>query len=121
MKMIIARVDKYDNNYFGNLYIGDTYFCDTLENTEYLIPCGEYNLTLSYSNKFKKILPEIKGVKNRTGIRIHAGNYAKDSQGCILVGERNKDMLIHSRKTLEKLINSIKDLNINSIEIKEIV
>jgi len=32
-------------------------------------------------------LPEILNVKGFTGIRIHSGNTAKDSLGCILVGK----------------------------------
>ena len=39
------------------------------------------------SNRFKKILPEVLAVPNFTGIRIHAGNTAKDTHGCLLLGQ----------------------------------
>ena len=50
------------------------------------IPAGVYPLTISYSNRFKKKLPEVKDVPGFTGIRFHGGNTSEDTEGCILVG-----------------------------------
>lgn len=52
----------------------------------YAILAGEYKLILSQSNRFKKVLPELLSVPGRSGIRIHAGNFVSDTQGCILLG-----------------------------------
>lgn len=52
------------------------------------IPRGRYKLVLSYSHRFGKVLPEVLGVEGFVGIRIHGGNTAEDSEGCILVGKQ---------------------------------
>lgn len=52
------------------------------------IPEGEYRMRYTMSNRFKTMLWEVMKVPGRSGIRIHAGNYAgdriSDSEGCIL-------------------------------------
>ena len=58
---------------------------DTLENADYLIPEGTYPLRLTWSPKFKKLLPLVDEVPERDGIRIHLGTRPEHSQGCILV------------------------------------
>lgn len=76
---------------------------------ETAIPKGTYTVVLTYSNKFKKILPLINNVKGFEGIRIHSGNSAKDSLGCVLVGE-NKEVgkVLNSRATFDKLFAKLK-------------
>lgn len=50
------------------------------------IPRGLYRLTLSFSNRFKKVMPLIVDVPGFEGVRIHGGNTAEDTEGCPLLG-----------------------------------
>lgn len=52
------------------------------------IPIGEYVMEYTLSSRFHEMMWAVKDVKDRAGIRIHAGNYAGDkltnSEGCLL-------------------------------------
>lgn len=76
--------------------------CNTLEDTvrdlkseadkvygQTAIPAGRYKVVMSMSPRFKRVLPEILNVPYFTGIRIHRGNAAKDTEGCILPGKND--------------------------------
>ena len=113
----------------GVLSIGDRLFCNTLEDPvrdlnkdgdledygelkiwgETAIPYGRYNVIVSYSPKFKRDLPLILDVKHFIGIRIHRGNTAKDTAGCVLVGINNiKGKLSNSTYYEKKLTAMLK-------------
>ena len=100
VKMILIR-DSFENDaVLGSLYVGGIKVSETLENKAKLIPCGEYSLNVSDSQKFGRLLPLVYNdeVPMRRGIRIHAGNSVKDTSGCILVGfGRAGDRLLNSR------------------------
>ena len=67
------------------------------------IPEGRYPIVVTYSPKFKKWLPLLVNVPQFSGIRIHAGNTAKDTEGCILLGENLKvGMVLNSRIWLKR-------------------
>lgn len=67
---------------------------------ETAIPRGKYKVTMTYSAKYKRVMPQMMNVKGFTGIRIHSGNTAKDSLGCILLGKNDKTGWIsNSRNT----------------------
>lgn len=113
MKLYLLRKFKGPEYTIGNLYIDGEFFSNTLEDVvreskikhETAIPAGTYKIELTFSAKFKKILPILLNVPNFEGIRIHAGNTKSDTSGCILVGEnRVKGKVINSLKTMEVLM-----------------
>ena len=72
----------------------DKIVCATLENSDYIIPEGTYELKNTMSPKFKKVLPLVCGVRGRSGIRIHTGTKPEHSTGCVLVSARDKEKII---------------------------
>lgn len=50
------------------------------------IPFGMYDIDITYSNRFKTELPLLLNVPGFAGIRIHPGNTAADTEGCLLPG-----------------------------------
>ena len=133
MELILTRIAKRKSYTIGRLAIrkevndeylagtADEYFCDTLEPTwrDYAhggrkikgrsaIPEGRYAVVISWSPKMKAWLPILLGVPNFEGIRIHAGNTAEDTAGCILVG-KNKlvGQVVDSRIWLHRLKQKI--------------
>lgn len=119
MQVTIWRKYRKEGYTIGRMYIDGVFFCNTLEDTDrglaqYMsvgeimnakiagqtaIPVGDYKLTRTYSPKFKRLMPQIMNVKGFSGIRMHAGGTAKDTDGCPLVGDNTiKGALTNSRK-----------------------
>jgi len=108
---------------FGKLVVGD-YSCYTLERPwmgnkvgESCIPEGPYGLMKRESPIVERASGgefkggwEVDDVPDRIYIMIHPGNYVKDTEGCILVGESlfwNNDhgpMVTNSRRTFKALM-----------------
>lgn len=86
--LTLVRYTRTDEAILGSLYLNGAFVCYTLENAAKAIPCGMYTVQNSKSPKFKRELPLLHNAKVQAsrGIRIHRGNTANDSQGCVLVG-----------------------------------
>jgi hypothetical protein len=110
-KILLKRqkIGNY-NNLFGILTVETnhgTFYFSTIENYEDRIKEGAYSIDYTYSPKFKRNTPEILGVKDRTGIRIHTGNRGNDFTGCIGLGLINYNKEIptqvwYSRQAVEQ-------------------
>lgn len=82
----------------GKLYINGVYECEVLEDVyrgglpkvpgRSAIPVGRYSVALTMSPRFGRVMPLVEGVPGFTGVRIHAGNTAGDTEGCILPGRK---------------------------------
>lgn len=84
------------------------------------IPTGTYKVKNTYSNRFGKILPLIMDVPGYEGIRIHGGNSAKDTLGCILVGkffDTRVERIWSCAEPLESIIKLIDDYHNTELEI----
>lgn len=67
------------------------------------IPTGIYTVKMTYSPKYKRQMPEVLNVPGYSGIRIHSGNTADDTEGCIVLGRNTKvGMVTESRKTCKE-------------------
>ena len=124
MRIVVKRTFKGKDYTIGKLYINGQYFCDTLEDVvrdgekvygKTAIPEGTYTIVLTMSNRFKKMLPLLLQVPKFEGVRIHSGNTAADTEGCILVGKnKEKGKVLESRAVFAQLMKRLE-----SVENKE--
>lgn len=134
LKLNLFRDYKKATYTIGNLYINGEWFCNTLEDTDRgltmndpetkikftkvygktAIPKGVYRIDLNtksarFSNKSSYqfchgYLPRLVNVPGFSGILIHIGNTAEDTEGCILVGlNKAKGKVLQSTETFKKL------------------
>lgn len=106
MKLILQRFSGSSQTTLGLLFIDAAFQAYTLEDAAHAvkvpgytrIPAGTYKLDLQASGRIhewlKKDFPQIHrgslllvGVPGFSGIMIHPGNAAEDTEGCPLVGE----------------------------------
>lgn len=107
MDFTLTRKMKAGLSVLGILHYGSQSWL-TLENAEYIIPLGVYPMDYTWSPKFSRLLPLLK-VPHRKGLRIHAGNSAADTKGCILLGlqvrsQGSEFFLTDSRKALAEFL-----------------
>ena len=110
MRILSKRICEKPTHCISRFYMDGEYICDILEptwenNARYTaIPKGIYEVIMNYSPKFKRVLPLLLNVPNRSSIRIHRGNYPKDTQGCLLPGENTKVGVVTNSTKYEQLI-----------------
>ena len=133
LKITVVRKILNECDTIGDLYVSYpedpetlNFVCNTLEDKvrnkkgtkkeefvkvygETAIPYGTYRVVITYSNAFKKKLPEILNVPLYEGIRIHTGNHKDDTFGCLILGDspkisQTKSWVYNSKKNYEKFI-----------------
>ena len=124
--IIVKRTEKSDKSTISTFTIDSRFKCYCLEDKDRglkqsdtllwikakkifgvtAIPAGRYQIALTFSNRFKTIMPEILKVPGYSGVRIHTGNTADHTEGCLLVGyTKAKDFIGESRKAFADLMD----------------
>lgn len=120
MNLLLKRQIKTSDFTLGELFIDGEHFCYTVEDMERMpgekifgktaIPKGTYKVIINHSNHFDKQMPLLLNVPDFEGVRIHSGNTAADTEGCILAGyKRTINGVAESRVCWNELMEKIKD------------
>ena len=121
MKLTLERLQLDPDVTIGALHVDGAFQCWTLEDVvrpagapkvfgQTAIPYGSYRIDVTFSPHFGRDLPLVCAVPGFCGVRIHPGNTAADTEGCILVGnDRLAKSLGHSRAAFDALFPLIRD------------
>lgn len=124
MELKVIRSVFNPRSTLGKMYINNVFFAYTCEDTDRnlegncrkkirnqtAIDMGRYEVILSFSNRFQKYLPLLLNVACFEGIRIHGGNTAEDSEGCILIGTHGdmKEKIWSCASKVSGLVSALK-------------
>ena len=132
MELKVLRRIYTNDSTTGMMFIDDVEFCYTLEDRlrppdvkvpgSTCIPAGRYRVILDWSNRFKRVMPHILDVPGYIGIRIHMGNKAVDTNGCVLVGFRQSpdvlDFIGDSKKAFNALFAILEKAEANKEKVR---
>lgn len=129
MELVLTRTTRTNRSTIGELTVNGKFECFILEDkdrrlqsgmplsellslkikTKTAIPTGKYEIVVSFSDRFQKMLPLLLDVPAFAGIRIHPGNTDADTEGCLLPGKtKSPDMVSSSRVAFTALFDKIK-------------
>lgn len=145
MELVLNRILKTNDYTIGEFSVDGKYLCDTIEDAvrplpescpntpkgiackckekvygKTAVPAGTYKVKLGYSNRFRRILPQVLDVPHFLGILIHTGNSNKDTEGCIIVGTwdgKTENWVSNSRVAFNKLMPLLRDATDKNEEI----
>ncbi len=133
VKLLLQRKWCVKDATIGELFIDTTFECYTLEDVvrsagqkvqdATAIPTGTYHVVLDWSKRFQKNMFHILDVPGFEGIRIHSGNTAEDTDGCLLVGQTidlDNGSIGASRIAYEQLFRKLCDEKDIVLTIREI-
>lgn len=116
LELRLQRTPSTDKSTIGTLWNGAQMLCYTLEDVvrdvkipnQTAIPAGRYQVRMTYSMRFGKIMPQLMDVPNFSGVRIHGGNTDADTEGCILVGmHKDTDKIFDCAPAIQKVYDLI--------------
>ncbi len=119
MEIKVVRKEFTTESTIGEMYINEEFHCYTLEDMYRsngvkiygvtAIPEGRYQVRMTFSNHFKKEMPLLINVPGYEGVRIHPGNTAADTLGCVLVGKhKSMNHISGCAEVYESLAQKIK-------------
>jgi hypothetical protein len=119
MELKLTRKWLTPNSTIGELTVDGQFECFIIEDNyptpwvktpgKTAIPAGKYQVIVNMSNRFKVDMPLVLNVPQYQGIRIHPGNTAADTEGCLLPGRiRQTDKVLESKLAYEALFTKIK-------------
>lgn len=88
MELLLERDPPGEKHLLGSLSVNGSFECFTLESRAKAIPAGRFRVRLTWSRRFRKIVPLVDGVPGRAGIRIHSANDGPELEGCIAPGRK---------------------------------
>ena len=113
MYIQLIRNQPKANAITGRLVINGRWFCNTLERVGYQIPALCYHVAVTQSPRFKRLLPIVQNVPQRSGIRFHRGTKPTHSTGCILIPvDKEKaltDLILNTQNAHEEIILEVTD------------
>lgn len=115
LTLLLTRTWLTDESTIGTIYIDaiEKWFSLELPISDgrpgSAIPRGTYKIITTYSPKFKRNMPLLLDIPGRSEIRLHWGNTAADTEGCILVGKTHPgpDFIGDSRAAFDELYETI--------------
>lgn len=117
MKLTLARKWRTEKSCIGPLDVDGKHECFILEDPPRDIkipgitgiPAGTYQIIITYSPRFKREMPLLVGVPGFDGVRIHPGNTADDTEGCLITGRTHgPDWVGESRLAYGALFEKIR-------------
>ena len=114
MYIRLIRNEAKGNAITGRLVIDGRWFCNTLERKGVEIPALCYHVCVTQSPRFKRLLPIVQNVPQRSGIRIHRGSKPEHSSGCVLVSDRVTEdkltqIILKAQQEHEEIILEVRD------------
>ena len=114
MYIRLIRNEAKGNAITGRLVIDGRWYCNTLERKGVEIPALCYHVAVTQSPRFKRLLPIVQNVPQRSGIRIHRGSKPEHSSGCVLVPDRVTEdkltqIILKAQQEHEEIILEVTD------------
>jgi len=127
MNLVLHRTIFTEDSTIGGLFIDGRFVCYTLEDKDRkletggkkiyaktAIPRGTYEVIINFSNRFKEYMPLVLRVPQFEGIRIHIGNTAADTEGCILLGKlKGANQILKSKDAYNEVMKILKSVEKN--------
>ena len=132
MHLDLKRTTHTKESTIGELFVDEVFECFVLEDIvrpvaapkvygKTAIPAGSYRVLVTMSNRFRRLMPLLVNLPggdihfgsqriDDCGVRIHSGNTAADTEGCLLLGlDKKVDFVGRSRDAYSRFFPRLQD------------